>query len=82
MTEGSGSVLRDSRLMPWGSRYVTYTELLVSQDVHDVLVAGGRMLRPPRHGRLVVVWSTRRPPAIVARDTDGRPVGDWRPPSA
>ena len=76
MVEGSGSVLRDSRRMPWGSTYVKYTELLVSQEIHDVLVAGSRVLRAPRHGRLVVVWSTRRPPAIVMRDVEGRPVED------
>ena len=76
VSRGSGSVLREGRLMPWGARYVRHAELLVSQDVHDVLVAGDRVLRAPRYGRLVVVWSTRRPPAIVARDREGRPVGD------
>ena len=76
---GSGSVLREGRLLPWGARYVRHLELLVSQDVHDVLVAGSRVLTAPRHGRLVVVWSTRRPPAVVARDGAGRPVGDLRP---
>jgi hypothetical protein len=76
VVEGSGSVMRDAdRLMPWGARYVRYTEVLASSAVHTVDV-GDRVLAVPRHGRLVVVWATRRPPAAEARAADGRVVCD------
>ena len=76
VVQGRGSVLRNAgRLMPWGARYVHDAELLVSSDVHSVVVAGARVLPVPRHGHLVVVWSGRRPPGVVARDAAGRPLG-------
>jgi len=73
---GWGSVLGNAdRLMPWGARYISYAEVLASSAVHTVAV-GDRVLAVPRHGHLVVVWATRRPPAAVARDADGEPVCD------
>ncbi len=62
VVEGSGSVLDSAgRLLPWGARYVRYAGVLASSAVHAVEV-GDRVLAVPRHGRLVVVWATRRPP--------------------
>lgn len=77
---GSGSVLRNAgRRMPWGARYAYDAELRASSDVHSVAV-GDRVLTVPRHGHLVVVWSTRRPPSAVARDAAGRPLAELRLP--
>jgi len=71
VVSGSGSVLENAnRLMPWGARYVRYAEVLASSAVHTVEV-GDRVLAVPRHGHLVVVWATRRPPVAVARAAHG-----------
>jgi hypothetical protein len=70
---GTGSVAADSGRWPWSTRYVRETELRVSSAVHTVAV-GQRVLRVPRHGHLVVVWSGRRPPRATARGADGEPV--------
>jgi hypothetical protein len=76
VVRGSGSVLENAdRLMPWGARYIRYAEVLASSAVHTLAV-GDRVLVVPRHGHLVVVWSTRRPPTAVAQAADGRVVGD------
>ena len=76
---GRGSVVRGSdRRVPRGAGYVSDAELLVSSDVHSVVVAGSRVLTVPRHGRLVVVWSGRQPPAVVARDAAAHPLGEVR----
>jgi hypothetical protein len=76
VVSGSGSVLSNAdRLMPWGARYIRYAEVRASSAVHTVEV-GDRVLRVPRHGNLVVVWASRRPPAAVARAADGRVVCD------
>jgi len=73
--EGGGSVLANAdRLLPWGARHVYEATLLASREVHTVDV-GGRELAVPRHGRLVVVWATRRPPTAVVRGAGGRVLG-------
>jgi hypothetical protein len=74
VVEGSGSVsLNADRRMPWGARHLRFAELLASSAVHTVQVAD-RVLVVPRHGHLVVVRATRRPPAAVARAADGERV--------
>jgi hypothetical protein len=70
---GAGAVAAGGSRLPWGGRYVRDTQLRVSSAVHTVAV-GQRVLRVPRHGHLVVVWSGRRPPRAVARGADGEPV--------
>jgi hypothetical protein len=65
--------LNADRRMPWGTRYVRFAEVLASSAVHTVQVAD-RVLEVPRHGHLVVVWATRRPPAAVARAAEGEVV--------
>jgi hypothetical protein len=74
---GGGSVAMGSGRMPWGGRYVRDAILQASAEVHTVGV-GPRVLTVPRHGHLVVVWSSRRPPPAVARDAAGRVVCDVR----
>ena len=68
---GGGSVALGSGWAPWSGRYVRYALLQAGAEVHTVDV-GSRMLTVPRHGHLLVVWSTPRPPRAVARDADGR----------
>ncbi len=74
---GGGAVVRNAdRLLPWAGQWVRDAELSVSREVAGVEVVGRRArprrLRVPRHGHLVVVWATRRPPEVVAYDADGR----------
>jgi hypothetical protein len=76
VAHGAGSVVQDAdRLVPWGARSIRYAEVLASSAVHTLAV-GDRVLVVPRHGHLVVVWSTRRPPAAVAQAADGRVLCD------
>ena len=72
---GAGSVTLDERRwLPWGARYVRYATLRASAEVHAVGI-GPRVLAVPRHGHLVVVWSTPRPPVAELRDAAGRALG-------
>lgn len=71
VAHGAGSVLRESGLLPWSSRYVHHAVLRAAREVHTVVVAG-RTLAVPRHGWLVVVWGSRRPPVATALGLDGR----------
>ncbi|HYN93656.1 MAG TPA: hypothetical protein VES42_07385 [Pilimelia sp.] len=71
---GGASVVRDgNRLFPWGGRWVRSAALLVGGGVAEVTV-GGRRLPVAYHGHLVVVWGSRRPPTVAARDGAGRTV--------
>lgn len=87
---GAGSVARGSGLLPWGSRHVHHAVLRAAREVHAVTVSG-RTLVVPRHGWLVVVWQSRRPPLATALAVDGtelaslrlsgprRPMPEWYP---
>lgn len=77
VTDGAGSVLRESGLLPWDSRYVHDAVLRAAREVHTVLVAG-RALAVPRHGWLVVMWQSRRPPVATALGINGRELGSIR----
>jgi hypothetical protein len=52
-------------------RWVRAAQLVVSRSVAVVVVDGRRRLPVPYHGRLVVVWGSRRPPRVSARDAAG-----------
>jgi hypothetical protein len=56
---------------PQRKRRISYAELRVTAQVASVHVAE-RVLAVPWHGRVVVVWSGRQPPRVVALDKDGR----------
>lgn len=72
--EGTGGV-HDSRggadRWPWSGRWVSCTHLLANASATSLTVAG-RVLPVPWHGRVVVVWSGRHGPRVVAHDQDGR----------
>jgi hypothetical protein len=69
--EGGASVDLDRRL-PWGGRWLRSAELLVGRSVAGVVVDAQRRLLVPYHGRVLVVWASRRPPEVSARDAAGR----------
>lgn len=77
VTDGAGSVLLASGLLPWSSRYVHHAVLRAAREVHTVVVAG-RTLAVRRHGWLVVVWGSRRPPVVTALGLDGRELASIR----
>lgn len=70
--EGGPSVRCDpGRRLPWGAHWVHAAKLLVNRSVAVVVVDARRRLPVPYHGRLVVVWASRRPPWVSARDAAG-----------
>ena len=70
-----GSSVRDHAHRP---AWIRAVELLVGNDVATVVVGGRRRLMVPEHGRLVVVWSARRPPIVSARDPADRELSSAR----
>ena len=70
--EGAG-VARGDRLLPWGTPWVQSTAVLVGHGIAELQVSG-RRLPVPYHGHLIVVWGSRRPPALTGRDGAGRRV--------
>ncbi|WP_109899284.1 hypothetical protein [Micromonospora sp. S4605] len=72
VVNGGPAVLRD-HLLPWTGRWVRAATLLAGGGIAQ-LVVGGRRLPIPYHGHLVVVWGSRRPPSVTARDATGRTV--------
>jgi hypothetical protein len=58
--------------LPLGGTGLQATELLVGRNVVSVLVDDRRRLAVPHHGRLVVVWASRRPPRVSAQDAAQR----------
>lgn len=69
---GYSMVRRDSdRRLPWTGRWVRAAEVLVGSQIACLVVAG-RQLPVRYHGHLVVVWGSRRPPAVTACDAAGR----------
>jgi hypothetical protein len=77
VADGPGSVLLKSGLLPWTSRYVHHVVLRAAREVHTVVVAG-RTLVVPRHGWLVVVWGSGRPPVAIALGVGGRELASIR----
>jgi hypothetical protein len=62
----------DSGWLPWAGRWLRAAQLLAGRGVAEVLVDDRRRLAVPHHGHLVVVWASRRPPRVSARDAEGR----------
>ncbi|GIJ30575.1 hypothetical protein Vqi01_57370 [Micromonospora qiuiae] len=70
---GGAGVARGDRLLPWGTPWVQSTAVLVGHGIAELQV-NGRCLPIPYHGHLIVVWGSRRPPTLTARDGAGRRV--------
>jgi hypothetical protein len=70
---GSGGVLDDGdgpAGWPQSKRWISYADLRVNAQVTSVQAAE-RLLVVPWHGHVVVVWSGREPPRVVALDRAG-----------
>ena len=74
---GSSSVHHERRTGSWGTPWIRSAELLAGRDVAVVLVEDRRLVVPD-HGRLVVVWASRRPPWASARDAAGGELSSLR----
>ncbi|MEU1885479.1 hypothetical protein [Micromonospora sp. WMMD987] len=75
MSGAGAAVVRDGGSPPSrATRWVRGSAVLVGHGVAE-LRADGRHLPVPRHGHLIVVWSSRRPPTVTAHDHTGRTVG-------
>ena len=75
---GSGGVLdggdqTDRR--PDSGRWISYADVRVNAQVTSVQVSG-RRLSVPWHGHVLVVWSEREPPRVVAYGDAGRALGE------
>jgi hypothetical protein len=71
---GSAGVVRDGNpLLPRGTRWIRGSAVLVGHGIAELRV-DGRHLPVPYHGHLIVVWGSRRPPTVIARDGAGRTV--------
>jgi len=81
VVRGGAAVSDAERRSPRGAGWVSSAELLTSREAQAILV-GPRTLPVPRHGHLVVVWSSRQPPSIVAVDESGRRLVQLRLPAA
>jgi hypothetical protein len=69
---GGASVRVDlDRRLPWGGRWLRSAQLLVGRSVAIVVIDAQRRLLVPYHGRVVVVWASRRSPELSARDAAG-----------
>jgi hypothetical protein len=80
--ESGPSVWLDSDgWLPLGGRWLHATHLLVGRNVVSVLVDERRRLVVPPHGRLVVVWASRRPPRVSAQDAMQRELASLVLPS-
>ncbi|SCL44624.1 hypothetical protein GA0070606_0376 [Micromonospora citrea] len=74
MVNGGAAVLQGpDRPPPWTGRWVRAATVLVGAGIAEFTV-GDRRLPIPYHGHLVVVWGSRRPPPVTARDATGRTV--------
>jgi hypothetical protein len=78
VVSGGGRV-RDDRgkdhLRPDSEQWISYTDVRVNAQVTSVRVSG-RSLRVPWHGHVLLVWSEREPPQVVAQDDGGRALGE------
>jgi hypothetical protein len=71
---GSGGVSDDggwTGRWPQSKRWISYAELRVNAQVTSVQAAE-RLLVVPWHGHVLVVWSGRQPPRVVALDEGGK----------
>ena len=74
VVSGSGGVLDDGAGTgrgPQSERWINHAALRVTAEVTSVQVAE-RLLVVPWHGHVLVVWSGRQPPRVVALDDGGK----------
>lgn len=75
---GSGGLDGGDGPWPWSGRRISAADLRASREVQTVRIAG-RLVRVARHGYLVAVWASRRPPRVTAFRADGRRLATVRP---
>ncbi|MBT8240620.1 MAG: hypothetical protein KJN63_05280, partial [Acidimicrobiia bacterium] len=56
-------------------RGVSHVEMRLGSQVAALRVSD-RIIETPAHGLAIVVWSTRRPPAMAALSSAGEPLGE------
>lgn len=75
---GSGGVLDDCDVADRrrdSGRWISYADVRVNAQVTSVQ-ACDRWLRVPWHGHVLLVWSQRQPPRVIAHDDGGRALGE------
>jgi hypothetical protein len=78
VVSGSGCVLDggdEPGRRPKSGRWISYADVRVNARVTSVQVSE-RRLRVPWHGHVLLVWSGREPPQLVAQDDGGRALGE------
>jgi hypothetical protein len=76
VVDGGGGVLDsggNADRWPWSGRWISYATVRVSGQVTSGRTSD-RDLPVPWHGRVVVAWTGRRRPRVVACDESGHPV--------
>jgi hypothetical protein len=71
---GGGSLRNAGRRMPWGAKWVHWAELRMAAEVRTLLLPA-RSIPVAEHGLALVVWTSKRPPVVVAADSRGCEVG-------
>ncbi len=71
---GGGTVRNGDRLMPWGAKWMWWANLRLVAEVRTLQI-GDRRLAVPAHGVAVIVWASRRRPAVIALDQQGLELG-------
>lgn len=68
---GSTNVSRSERPAS-GARWVHYALITTAHEVTGVVVGGERVISPPDHGRMVVVWRDRQqmPVSILGSNSE------------
>ena len=78
VVNGSGGVHDDggeAERRPGSGRWISYADVRVNAQVTSVQVSD-RWLRVPWHGHVLLVWSERQPPRVVAHGDGGRALGE------
>jgi hypothetical protein len=60
------------------ARWLSYTMVRTSPDVHSLVVSGRRTIIRPAHGRIAVVWRGRQRLPATVLGGDGRPLCSMR----
>jgi hypothetical protein len=63
------------RLLPWPSTGVSYATMRLGSNVACLQLAQ-RQVEVPVHGLAIVVWASRRPPALWAHTADGEVIAE------
>ena len=78
VVNGSGGALdhcEGANWQPGSGRWISYADVRVSARVTSVQISE-RRLPVPWHGHVLLVWSEREPPQVVAYDDGGGALGE------